>query len=502
MAGKDSPEFDKRQLLDILTELHGLIEGRRPATPAAATEAPSKLESAVARQLRAPEGRIAPHPQLLAAIVESSSDAISSRTLDGTLLTWNRGAEKIYGYSAAEVIGTCREDLVPAAYRPELTEINRRLALGESVLDFETVRRRKDGSLVQVSLNLSPIFEDGRVARICSIARDITARKVTETALHEALLREQSRASELAAVLDAVPAAVFIAHDRECRRVTGNRAASELLDLPAGSNMSRNAGNTGPAPGFRIFRNGRELATEELPVEKAARQGVEVRGFEEEIIFEDGSIKHLIGNAKPLHDGQGTLYGAVAAFIDISERKEAEDHIRRMAHLDPLTSLPYRTLLMDRLQQALSISQRNQSRTGVLFLDLDRFKEINDRLGHHVGDQLLQEVAVRLRTVIREADTVSRLGGDEFIVVLPELHEAEDAAGVARKILNAISAEYVIAGQKLAITPSLGISIYPDHAEEAAPLLRLADKAMYEAKQSGRNTYRFYDPRSEFHVPK
>ena len=148
--------------------------------------------------------------------------------------------------------------------------------------------------------------------------------------------------------------------------------------------------------------------------------------------------------------------------------------------------------LMDRLQQALTISQRNQTRTGVLFLDLDRFKEINDRLGHHVGDQLLQEVAARLRGAIREADTVSRLGGDEFIVVLPELHEPGDAAGVAKKILNAISAEYVFAGHKLAITPSLGISIFPDHARDAAHLLRLADKAMYEAKQSGRNTYRFY----------
>jgi diguanylate cyclase (GGDEF)-like protein/PAS domain S-box-containing protein len=501
MPERDSSDLEKAQLLDILTELHGLIEGRRVPVPPLATQSPSKLESAVSRQLRAPAARIAPHPQLLAAIVEASFDAISSRTLDGVLLTWNRGAERIYGFSAQELIGRRHDDLVPNAYRQELADINRRLAQGESIQDFETVRRRKDGSLIQVSINLAPIFEHGKVVRVCTIARDITTRKATETALQEALLREQSRASELAAVLDAVPAAVFIAHDRECRRVTGNRAASELLDVPAGSNMSRNAQDRA-APRFRIFRNGRELGTEDLPVEKAARHGVEVRGFEEDLVFEDGNITHLIGNAKPLHDGQGKLYGAVAAFIDISERKEAEEHIRRMAHLDPLTSLPNRTLLMDRLQQALSISQRNQTRTGVLFLDLDRFKEINDRLGHHVGDQLLQEVAARLRAAIREADTVSRLGGDEFIVVLPELHEAADAAGVARKILNAISAEYVIAGQRLFITPSLGISVFPDHAEEAGTLLRLADKAMYEAKQSGRNTYRFYEPGAGFHTPK
>lgn len=497
MPGRDTLDPGRDQLLDILTELHGMIEGRRAGASSVGRRLPpSKLETAFSRQMRAPEGRITPHPQLLAAIVEASPDAITSRTLDGTLLTWNSGAEKMYGYTAREMIGASHQPLLPDHCAAEVEAINAALARGESIQDLETARRRKDGSLVQVSLNLAPIFEHGKVVRVCTIARDITARKVTERALQEALAQAQSRAAELAAVLDAVPAAVFIAHDRECLRVTGNRAASELLDIPAGSNVSLNADDGMRPRHFRICRNGRELSVDELPVEKAARHGVEVRGFEEEIVFADGTVKHLIGNAKPLHGPSGEIYGSVAAFVDISERREAEEQIRRIAHLDPLTNLPNRILLMDRLRQALSISQRNQSRTAILFLDLDRFKEINDRLGHHVGDQLLQEVAARLRNAIREADTVSRLGGDEFIVVLPELHAADDAAGVATKILNAISTEYVIAGQKLGITPSIGISVFPDHGQDPALLLRLADKAMYEAKQAGRNTFRFHGGRS------
>ena len=244
---------------------------------------------------------------------------------------------------------------------------------------------------------------------------------------------------------------------------------------------------------FRVFRHGRALESHELPVQMAAFRGIEVRDFEEDLVFDDGSIKHLIGNAAPLRDASGKVYGAVAAFIDITARRTMEEQIRRMAHFDSLTSLPNRILLMDRLEQALAISQRNQSKTGVIFMDLDNFKEVNDKLGHHVGDMLLQQVSERIRASLREVDTVSRLGGDEFVVVLPELRQIEDARVIGQKLLKAVDGEYIVSGERLLITPSLGISIYPDHADDASTLIRIADKAMYHAKQSGRNTYRFYD---------
>lgn len=123
-------------------------------------------------------------------------------------------------------------------------------------------------------------------------------------------------------------------------------------------------------------------------------------------------------------------------------------------------------------------------------MDLDHFKAVNDRLGHHVGDQLLQQVASRMQDAIRDVDTVSRVGGDEFIIVLPELRELGDAAAIAGKMLDLIAGEYIVAGQKILVTSSLGISIYPDHGRDSSLLLRLADKAMYDAKQAGRNIYR------------
>jgi len=225
----------------------------------------------------------------------------------------------------------------------------------------------------------------------------------------------------------------------------------------------------------------------------ATFRGIEVRDFEQDVVFDDGTIRHLIGNAVPLRDSGGKVYGAVGAFIDITTRRNMEEQIRRMAHFDSLTNLPNRILLMDRLEQALAISQRNHSKTSVIFMDLDHFKEINDSLGHHVGDMLLQQVAVRIRGALREVDTVSRLGGDEFVMVLPELRHTEDATTIAEKLLSALGRRLLHSRRQTSHFASLGISIYPDHASDASALIRIADKAMYHAKQAGRNTYRFYD---------
>jgi diguanylate cyclase (GGDEF)-like protein len=147
---------------------------------------------------------------------------------------------------------------------------------------------------------------------------------------------------------------------------------------------------------------------------------------------------------------------------------------------------------MDRLEQSIAMSARNQTHTGVIFVDLDHFKQINDTLGHHIGDLLLQQVAERLRAGVREVDTVSRLGGDEFLVILPELRQTDDARNIARKLLSVLSADYIVSGHKLQVTPSIGISVYPEHARESSTLIRLADQAMYKAKQAGRRTFRFY----------
>ena len=177
---------------------------------------------------------------------------------------------------------------------------------------------------------------------------------------------------------------------------------------------------------------------------------------------------------------------------EVFERMEAEQRIWHVAHHDSLTGLPNRTLLHDRLEQALAQGQRGRHRVGVMFLDLDRFKSINDTLGHAIGDELLKHVAERLKSVVRAVDTVSRLGGDEFVIVLHEISSADDVVPVAEKILGALAAEVTIESHQLRATPSIGISIFPDDGDEVFGLMKHADTAMYHAKAAGRNNFQFF----------
>lgn len=197
-------------------------------------------------------------------------------------------------------------------------------------------------------------------------------------------------------------------------------------------------------------------------------------------------------NAVKDDDGQLTHY--VAVFSDITMRKAAEDQMRFLAHHDALTSLPNRVLLLERLRRAIPHAQRNHKKIAVMFLDLDRFKQINDTLGHAVGDQLLRIVAQRLTAGVRAEDTVARLSGDEFVVVLEEIQDGDDLPTIARKIVASLAQPTIMEGHELGITASIGISLYPDHAKDADSLIKHADSAMYLAKEAGRNNFRFYQP--------
>lgn len=177
---------------------------------------------------------------------------------------------------------------------------------------------------------------------------------------------------------------------------------------------------------------------------------------------------------------------------DITLRKEHEEKILHQAHFDSLTGLPNRFLSLDRLSQIIRMAQREQQQAAVLFLDLDDFKKVNDTLGHEVGDQVIQEAANRISGLIREEDTVGRLGGDEFIVLLSNLHDRDDASRVAEKILNVFRTVFRLDDREVLLTTSIGISIFPDNGETAKILLRNADTAMYHSKAVGRNAYHYY----------
>jgi diguanylate cyclase (GGDEF)-like protein/PAS domain S-box-containing protein len=212
------------------------------------------------------------------------------------------------------------------------------------------------------------------------------------------------------------------------------------------------------------------------------------------LIRRDGTEAAIEDSAAPIHDRRGHVTGAVMVFRDVSMARALSLKMAHLAQHDSLTDLPNRVLLNDRLTQALALAHRKEQRLALLFLDLDRFKSINDSLGHAIGDRLLQSVAERLLTCVRSSDTVSRQGGDEFVILLPEVTQPADAAVTAEKILLALSTPHRIERQDLHLAASIGIVTYPNDGTEAKTLLKHADLAMYRAKDSGRNTYRFFEP--------
>jgi diguanylate cyclase (GGDEF)-like protein/PAS domain S-box-containing protein len=217
---------------------------------------------------------------------------------------------------------------------------------------------------------------------------------------------------------------------------------------------------------------------------------------EARIVAKDGgSIPFYLTGLRIELDGQPVLIGTG---VDITEHKISQQRIEQLAHFDSLTGLPNRTLLNDRIKHALVMSHRSNQPLALLFLDLDHFKNINDTLGHSIGDQLLAQIAKRLVSVMREEDTVSRLGGDEFVMVLPD-SKADGAAHVAEKLLEVVAQPFQLEQFELMTTPSIGIAMYPVDGQDFEVLLRCADVAMYRAKSSGRNTFRFFTPEMQAH---
>jgi diguanylate cyclase (GGDEF)-like protein/PAS domain S-box-containing protein len=435
--------------------------------------------SCVMRDLRPANRQAEAMRSLLAAIVESSQDAIISYDFEGHILSWNRGAQEIFGYSPAEIIGCdCRVVMpeVPLDTAQRLREPGARAA---RVAPFETPARHREGGELTVALSLAALRTDaGQLVGVTAVARDVTEQRHAERAL-----RESER--QLDSILN---------NAAEGMLVLSAEGAIERINLVAQRMFGCDAA---AAQGVSLRQIIVELAYD-APSAAADRPGERMRrllGARREL-----TGRRLDGALFPLELALSEIALApgpskfTAVVRDITERKTWESRIYTLAYSDSLTGLPNRLLLRDRLEHAIAAAQRNRTQVGVLFIDLDHFKSINDSYGHHVGDQLLREIADRTKGCVREIDTVCRLGGDEFVLVLPDLHGAADAGAVARKLLGVLSHPYRIDGRELTITPTVGVSIYPDHGADADTLIRNADSAMYHAKESGKNSFRVYQP--------
>lgn len=266
-----------------------------------------------------------------------------------------------------------------------------------------------------------------------------------------------------------------------------NPAAEKMTGWPRDQAQGR------PIDQIMPLVRGTPPAVTENPVRLVLQQGQPVAMNPGTILLRrDASTVAIEDSVAPIMDSGGHISGAVIVFHEVTAARALALDMAHFAQHDALTQLPNQVLLADRIVQAISLADRDSSSLAVLFLDLDNFKQINDSLGHVIGDKLLQSVAQRLSACVRNSDTVSRNGGDEFVVLLAQSRDAQDAAMTAQKILLALAAPHNIDEQHLRVTSSIGISVYPADALSARALIKKADRAMYHAKQTGRNNYQFF----------
>ena len=408
----------------------------------------------------------------LVGLLNAISEAVFLLDTGGRVLFANDAIAARLGTTTAAMTGRIIYDLVPpelAVYRRQLVE--QVIASGKPIVRLHD--RRGEHSLDNY---LYPVLgADGKVARVAVFSADITEREAAMRALRESeeLFRQ---------LAGNIPEFFWV-------REAGAR--DKLLYLsPAWSNI------TGwPAPrdthGMLDVVHPQDHRRVLMDAAKAPLGGAD---HEYRIVRPDGAVRWLRVRTFPIRDAAGTVYRVAGVGEDVSERKADQERLLQMAHYDRLTNLPNRTLLFDSLQRTLEHARSERSIVAVLFIDLDRFKVVNDTLGHAIGDALLQEAALRLVECVRIRDTVGRLGGDEFALILPALENAEAGGAIAEKLLHALAQPYQLDRHEIVVTASIGITLYPGDAADADTLLRYADAAMYRAKQEGRNAYRYYTP--------
>jgi diguanylate cyclase (GGDEF)-like protein/PAS domain S-box-containing protein len=284
-------------------------------------------------------------------------------------------------------------------------------------------------------------------------------------------------------LIEAVPQPIFF-KDAQGRYLGVNRAWERFFGIARDKFIGKSV--------FELYPEDQDLARRHHNRDVELFSSPGSQSYEAAIKDANGALRQTIYNKATFNRADGSVAGLIGTITDITEQRRVEEQVRHMAHHDALTQLPNRTLLQDRVGQAIARAKRNDEVLALLFIDLDRFKAINDSLGHSVGDRLLQEVAARLLACTRAADTVARIGGDEFVVLLGDLERPETAHHVAQKLIEALSVPLEQDGNTLQVTPSIGIASYPKDGEDVETLLRNADTAMYHAKRVGRSNPQFF----------
>ncbi|MGA7799386.1 MAG: EAL domain-containing protein [Gammaproteobacteria bacterium] len=408
------------------------------------------------------------------SILENVADGIITIDEYGKVESFNRAAESMFGRAAANVVGQNVKVLMPTStrdlhdeYLAEFRRSGKADCLGAISREVEGLRA--DGTVFPMDLRVSELpLEDKRL--FIGVVRDVSQRKRTELEL-----------TQLASAVKQTADMVVIT-DREGVIEYANQAFEAI----AGYDRLEAVGQR-----LSMIKSGRHSKRFYRRVWQVILAGEVCR----EVFVnrkKDGTIYYEEKTISPLRDEQGIITHFVSTGRDITERIRAQEHLNYLAHHDALTELPNRTLFMDRLRRAIGRARRTGRYLAVLFLDLDRFKQINDTLGHEVGDRILQAIARRLSDSVRAGDTLARLGGDEFVLLVEDLADTDTIAHVVEKIMEAMAAPVLLEERDYFLTASIGVAVYPTDAADGGALLRLADVAMYQAKKRGRNHYQFY----------
>jgi len=414
----------------------------------------------------------------LAAIVESSDDAVIGMTLEGKIVSWNRGAERMYGWLAREVIGAQISLLCPDGREDEMTAVLERLSRGERVNHYETVQRHRAGREIEVSLTVSSVVDAaGRVVGASTIARDISERRRAENAIRDA--EETFRRA-----FDEAPIGMAML-DLEGRFIQVNGVLCAITGIPREQLESTS---------LAAITHPEDAGAHERGIAGLISGAVAGYRHETRLVHAGQRPVWVALQVALLRDADGNPLRCLAQIQDITERHRYEERLRYLADHDPLTGLPNRRGFEQRLEMHAALSERYGGGGGAaLVLDLDHFKFINDTLGHTAGDQAIIRAANVLRSRLRETDVLTRLGGDEFAIFLPHA-DGRVASLVAEQLLAALRSERVdLGGSERSLAASAGIALFDAGRElSAEDVLVNADAAMYDAKNAGRDRAELY----------
>lgn len=415
--------------------------------------------------------------RLLRAIYDTANVAILVSDSHGTIIHANQSAARMFGRPLEKLIGNGYISLIhPRERQAAHASLLKMIASEIKVADFDRLYWRHDGTEFWGHLNASRLTdEDGKLLGMIAVITDIDERK-----------KDLERLRIAATVFDASHDGIMVT-DAQNRIVSVNRAFSDITGYAAEEVLGQS-----PA----ILKSGEHSDDFYAELWKSlAAKG----SWEGEVCnrYKDGSLNTDWLSIALLRDDAGAIVNHVAIFSDITEHKAAAARMQQMAQYDYLTSLPNRALFSDRMQHTLANAQRYQRKFALLFIDLDNFKPINDSHGHRVGDAVLCEIARRLSEHIRASDTVARMGGDEFVVLAPEIENLAEAGILAEKVVRILATPLMIDGVEFGITVSIGVATYPADGESADALIAAADRAMYLAKGDGRNTWRMASDESD-----